>query len=117
MIEKNFNDKIQKLEVLLNAWSRRYLSLKGKITIIQTLGLTQLLYVSAVLHVPEWVVSRVNNMLVDSLRDNKKPKIKVKTVIGKIEDGGLKMPHFSSKVKAMKLLWIRYMLDDMERKF
>ena len=47
----------------------------------------------------------------------KKPKIKYVTVIGKWEDGGLKMPDFESKVKSIKMVWIQQLFDGSEQEW
>ena len=44
-IEINFNKKINKVQSLLNMWAQRNLSIKGKITIIKSVVLPQILYV------------------------------------------------------------------------
>ena len=112
MINKNFSERIHNLETPLQLWSGRFLSLKGKVTIIQTLALPQLLYTANVLYTPPWVIDKVNKLLVNFLWNNKKPKIKLKTVIGEIDKGGLKMPHFESKLKALKITWSKHMLHN-----
>ena len=49
----NFKPKIQKMQNLLNSWKCRHLSLKGKITVINSLALSQLIYLCSIIYVPE----------------------------------------------------------------
>ena len=56
----NFKSRILNLKNVLRTWKGRHLSLKGKITIINVLA--PLLYLASVVHVPELVVKRSENL-------------------------------------------------------
>ena len=105
----NFKVKISKLKNLLNMWRQRQLSLKGKITIINSLALSQILCVASVLHVPQDVIKEVNKLIFTFLWPQK-VHVKRTTVIGPIEMGGLKMPDFEFKVKSSKAMWVKRLL-------
>ena len=57
--DHNFKKKLLNLRNLLNSWKRRNLSLKGKVTVVNTLALSSLLYLANVIHVPENVIKEV----------------------------------------------------------
>ena len=107
MIEKNYKERLTKLKNLLNIWQQRSLSLKGKITVLWSIALPQLLYVTSVLYTPKWVIEEADRIMFNFLWPNGKPHVKKSTIISKIEEGGLKMVHFHSMVKAIKLNWIK----------
>ena len=44
----NYKKRIVNLKTLLNCWKSRKLSLKGKVTVINTLAITPLLYIASV---------------------------------------------------------------------
>ena len=88
-------------------WSNRDLSLKGKITVLGSIALPKLLYVAGNLAVPEWFVQKVNDMMFKFLWNNGPDRVKRTTIIGDIEEGGLKMIHFESMVKAQKVIWVK----------
>ena len=88
MQQLNIDERIKKLQTVLNIWSQRNLSLKGKITVIQTLALSQILYVSSVLYITDEVISQVQNIINKYLWGNKPAKIKQSATIGDIEEGG-----------------------------
>ena len=44
IIKENFEDKIQGIELLTRIWSRRNLSIKGKLTIINSILIPKLIY-------------------------------------------------------------------------
>ena len=103
MATEEIQDKKQKL-----------LSLKGKICIINSLAVSKLIYPISVLHVPSKVIQEVDNILFKFLWNNKTPKISKHVIIGNIEDGGLKMVDFKSKIKSAKVSWIRRLIDSTD---
>ena len=107
---ENFTTRIDKAKNLLRIWGQRDMSIKGKIAIIKSLVIPQLLYACSVLYVPDWVIKETNNMLFKFLWSGKPEKIKRATIVGDIESGGLKMVDFESMVKALKSTWINRLL-------
>ena len=53
MTDKNFKGKMQNIKDLLKLWSLRKLTLRGKVQIVNTLILPQLLYIGTVLSMPK----------------------------------------------------------------
>ena len=89
MISLNFEDRMTKFKNLLHMWSMRDLSLKGKITILNSLALPQLLYTSSGLFVPNSFIENVDKEIVKFVWNNKPPKVKTSKMIGNIDEGGL----------------------------
>ena len=103
MIDKNYTEKIDKFQNILNIWQQRLLSLKGKITVLWSVALPQVLYVTSILYTLEWVTAEIDKILFKFLWSDKKPHVKKETIIADIDYGGLKMVHFESMQKAIKL--------------
>ena len=103
----NFDKKLKDLEKILNSWKRRKLTLLGKINIVKSLGLSELIYNALVLSLPENFSKRVDKTILDFIWDNKSHKIKTDTLIGDRDVGGLKMSEFESMNKALKASWVR----------
>ncbi len=78
----NFEGRINNLRTTLNMWRQRYITVKVKITILNNLALAPLIYVSSVID---------------------PPKTSKHTLIQTIENGGLKLCDFETKVKSLKL--------------
>ena len=74
--ELNFNLKIRKLQTNLDMWRSRDLTLFGKVLIIKSWGLSQLIYSASILNVPEEVARTVKTKLFSFLWKNKRDKIK-----------------------------------------
>ncbi len=106
IISLNLNERLEKLKLLLNMWSQRYLTLKGKVTIVNTLALSQIMYTCSVLYTPLYFIDEVNN-LIKSFMWPKKVHVKHSTVIAPICEGGLSLPDFRCKIKACKVMWIQ----------
>ncbi len=87
-------------------WKQRNLSLKGKITIINTLALALLIYLSSTIDTPDKAIAQVKNIIQHFLWDRKTSKIAQSTLIQTIEHGD----HFETKTKALKLLWIKRLI-------
>ena len=89
MLDLNFDGKIENIKKLLFIWTARNLSLKGRITIIKSLILPQILFLFTLLYVPNVILKKLNDILFSFLWKFKPPKVKKETIISAIEDGGL----------------------------
>ena len=74
--ELNFNQKLKVLQTKLDMWSSRDLTLFGKVMIIETLGISQLIYSASNLPVPAGIEDSVKTKCFNFLWRNKKDKIK-----------------------------------------
>jgi hypothetical protein len=106
-IRYNFAPNIKLIKIMLNLWKQRNLSFKGKITILNSLAAFQLVYICTTIETHEIIRREVNQIFFDFLWNSKINKIAKSTIIQNIEDGGLKMIEIFSKVKALKLTWIK----------
>ena len=106
-IDKNFATRLKAMKNILKQWSRRKLSLKGKITVINALALSLVVYPASVLITPLNVLEDINKILYEFLWDGKRPKIAAKIMESNIKLGGLKMPNIFLKVKAWQLSWLQ----------
>ena len=112
MINENFNERLKKIENLIDMWCLRKLTLKGKVIIVNTLLLPQLLYVCTVLHTPQWVITKYNNMISKFIWNTKPPKVKNTSLINNIENGGLKLQDLELKIQAIKLKWVKKLMEE-----
>lgn len=112
VINDNFKIKLEKLKTILNMWRRRNLTMGSKIAVIKTYGITQMLYLSAILKIPDWAIKEMENTLYEFLWNGKQHKVKTKMVIQDYNDGGFKMCDFSIMDKIQKLKWLKRLKDD-----
>ena len=88
------------------------MSLKGRITIIKALVLPQILFLFNLIYVPNEILDQINKEFFNFLWRNKPPKIKKETIIGQLEDGGLKMIDVYNMHVAAKCSWIRRLVSN-----
>ena len=110
---ENFFIKIQKMQAKLNIWPSRDLTLMGRTLLVKALGISKLVYTASMLTTPQEVIESVQGKLFNFLwRNNKKDNIKREVLFQKTNKGGLNFPNFRTTVKALRLSWIRRLLND-----
>ena len=105
--KKNFFDKLSSLKKTLSVWSRRDLSIYGRINIVKTLALSKLVFISSVMETPKNFATDVNKIVFDFIWKQKPAKIKKTTLVKNKADGGLGMKDFVLFDKALKLTWVK----------
>ena len=92
----NYNEKLEKVEEILRRWKCHRLTLIGKITIMKSLVVSQLVYVILPLCSNYKVLTEINDLLYTFLWNGKGDKIKRRVIINDLGAGGLKMIDISS---------------------
>ena len=115
-INSNYVKTLNSMKATLEAWSRRNLSLEGKVVIINTMISSLFVYKMMTLpRIPDALIKKINRILEDFLwGKGKRPKISTTILQRKKEDGGLKLFDVSSKEKALKATWIPIVFSDKE---
>ena len=75
-IYKSWTERIDKLESRLKLWKYRNLSLTGKVLILNTLGLSGLIYLGTVYPIPKPCLNRINTLIFNFLWSAKNEMIK-----------------------------------------
>ena len=117
ILQNVFEPKLKTFDNVLNMWNCHGLSLKGRVTILKSLALPQLLYPMSVLPIPTAVIDIVDNMIIDFVWNKRKPKIKKDVIIQNIENGGIKAPKFAKMVEANRLSWIKRIMSTTNAKW
>ena len=61
--EKNFLENLDNIKKLLNVWHSRGLSLYGKVTVIKSLVVPKVVYVSSLMSIPKEIIAELNRLL------------------------------------------------------
>ncbi len=109
----NFQQRILNLKVILNIWKQRKLSLQVTITVLNNLALAPIINVSSVVNTPNKAICEIYNLIQNFIWDGTTSKISQKTLI-QIDKGGLKLCHYETKVKALKLSWIKRLASEKD---
>jgi hypothetical protein len=112
VMQKNFMDKAKDFKRILDMWLQRNLSIIGKITILKSLAFSKIIYQCGILECPAKFIEHINDLAYKFLWNNKKDKIKRKTIIAEYEDGGLKMLDIATFIKAQKAMWVKRLVSD-----
>ena len=107
----NFLTVTESIHTIVNCWKQRGLTLGGRIQVFKSLIFSKLVYASSVQYISGDVVKEICKIQKDFIWRGKRPKIKHSTIIGNFENGGLKDIDIESKLKALKLSWIKRLLD------
>eukprot|EP00916_Digyalum_oweni_P020965 GHVL01034894.1.p1 GENE.GHVL01034894.1~~GHVL01034894.1.p1 ORF type:complete len:377 (-),score=17.22 GHVL01034894.1:1234-2364(-) len=112
-LSENWESRIENMSRVISTWHRRNLGYLGKMCIINSFLVPQLVYVMRVINLSEKVLNRVTTMLYHFLwkrkTTNKKAFEKVKRCVLKadFEKGGLCMPDIKIMQQSFLLEWIR----------
>ncbi len=114
LLEINYRNVVKKIRSSADLWKRRKLTHYGKIVIIKTFLISQIIYKASVLpNPPTEIIEDVKKIIMAFLWDNKQPRIKKEVLYNGYENGGLKLPHLDTILKANKITWVkRFMLAD-----
>ena len=86
---------------------------KGKIIILKSFAVSQLVYLFSVLPTPpKSFLKDLNTMFFKFIWDNKPDKVKRSTMYNTFSGGGLNMMDMDSFVKSLKTKWVKLYLDD-----
>ena len=110
-LKTNFTEKINKLQSILNSWSAKRLTLLGKITILKSLAISQMVYLFSSLPTSQKTLQDVNTILYDFLWGGKGDKIKRTKMINNYNKGGLKMIDIRNFNTSLKVKWLQGYLD------
>ena len=105
-MKMNYEDKVHKVEDILNNWQNKRLTLPGKNTVIKTLAASQLVYILSSLRTCFKSLKEINDLLFKFLWDGKRDKIKRSEMIADYGDGGQKMLDIMAFNKSLKIAWI-----------
>ena len=94
------------MKKLINIWSSRGLSLHGEVTVIKSLVLPKLVYISSLLPTPQTIIKEVNQLIFNFLWKGKDKVTRLST-INIYGEGGLKMMDLDSMIKALRLSWLK----------
>ena len=114
----NVGGKIGKIKTTLASWHARGLTLQGKILILKTLGLSQLVYGMTNFHITNEILAEVDKFCFNYIWGGpNKAKIKRQVIIQDYKFGGLKAPDIYSINKSLKVSWINRLLNQTDEKW
>ena len=107
----NVREILSKVQRILNQWSKRKISLSGRITIIKSLALSKFVHLFMSLPAPpNELIKKLENIFFNFLWNSGPDRIKMRIVVKNTACGGLRMVEIKSFIKALKVSWFRRIL-------
>ena len=100
---------------VLNLWKNKNLTIYGRTEVVKTLALSKLLYVTNFIIPTEKFIDEVKSILTNFIWNGRKPKIKYKALISNINEGGINLKDFSSRITTQNIMWCKRMLLNTEQ--
>ena len=100
----NWKNKIKKIEKLLFQWSKRKLSLFGKVEVIKTHIISKFVFIASVMDVPSEISAELKS-LVHYFIWGKRDRVKRKNIIRQKCKGGLNMLDIDNFFLSLKAAW------------
>ena len=122
-IDNNWLPRIEKINNTIAAWSKRNLSIVGKICIVKSLLLSQLTYVLQSLCAPESFLKKINTIFFRFIWKKKYSntkafeKVKRKIICNTTENGGLNMIDAIDVQKSFLLSWAAKLQAQTDKKW
>jgi hypothetical protein len=92
----------------IKSWQHRKLTLLGKVTVIKTLALQKLIHLFTSLpNLKQSMLNELYKLFFNFIWDGKIEKNKRNTLIGDVQEGGLKMIHLQSFITYLKVCWVK----------
>ncbi len=108
----NVPTRVISIKKILNDWSLRDISIIGKITVLKSLVLPILVQNLTILpNLSPQENNEIQSLFYKFTWNGKPDKIKRNLIIQSYENGGLKLPHIKSFEAALKMSWIRKLID------
>ncbi len=108
-----FWDRIlQKVRKRLELWTKRYLTLKGKVYVIKSMAISTVTYVAGLKVTPEKKLKEIEIELWKYLWDGKTEAVKREICMNKVEDGGLGMPSLRNIVRTRQIMLIQRVMSE-----
>ncbi|MCG7876954.1 MAG: reverse transcriptase family protein, partial [Candidatus Thiodiazotropha endolucinida] len=107
----NSTEAVRKTEKTLLSWSKRKLTLPGKITVIKSLAFSKFIHLFTSLpNPPEELVKQLENFFYKFLWNSGPDRISRNVMIQDVKEGGLRMIKIDKFIDSLKVTWLRRIL-------
>jgi hypothetical protein len=108
---KNWTKSIDDLEDFSNQGKLRKLTIFGKVSIVNSLAVSILIYIGSISKFPnKEMFTKLQSLLYNFIM-NKRDRIKRNTQVGNVREGGVGIIDISLKLKYVRISWINKILS------
>jgi exonuclease III len=116
IVNLNYNRKITSIKNLLKHWKRRNLTPMGRITVIKSLAISQIVHLFISLPNPSTdIVNQLNCLFYEFLWKSPVHKVKKSIVTQGYEKGGLNMVNLENFIASMKISWVKKLIQNSSK--
>jgi len=101
----NFNPILFKMARRFNDWKSRNLSILGKVLVSKAQGISQLVYISTMIMVPDWVIKQANSLVYKFIWGGP-DKLTRQLACKNYDEGGIRAPNIPLLIDALHGTWI-----------
>ena len=105
--EDNWQPRIDTVEKVLSSWRQRSLSFKGKALVINALALSRVWYVASLIHMPDWVVSKLVRLTFHFFGRGKRDLVRRSVVVQPPDQGGFSVVDVQQNVSSLLVQCVR----------
>ena len=109
-LDDNLEPILHSIKVVLNMWSERHLSIKGRITVSKSLAISKLNYVMASLMIPQHILHNIQSLIMKFIWRGRPPKVARDVLYQTVSEGGLGATSVQCLYEAFRLSWVVYLL-------
>ena len=107
----NLDETMHKVNALINVWSKRRLTIPGKITVIKSLILSKFAHLFLALpNPPGEFIKLLERKLYKFLWSNGPDRIPRRSIVKNIHAGGLRMVNVNEFITSLKVTWLRRLI-------
>ena len=108
----DWENKLEKMQKLLDNWRKRNLTLFGRLTIIKSLAISQVIHLMIVDAIPSTFLIKLNSLIFKFLWKSKIEKVKRCIVTEDYCEGGIRMIDVKRQMFSFRLKWLGMFLDN-----
>ena len=106
------SNKIKSVKKLIYSWNHRKLTLNGKVLVLKSLAVSQIIYIANLVPFPDDLVKEIEEIFYEFLWNGKTHKVKKCIIIQDFNKGGHKMVDIRSIIITQKLKWVKLYLNN-----
>ena len=111
-LELEWEQKLSKLQNILNSWSKRSLTIFGRVTILKSLALSQITHLIIVDSIPLRFLKILENKIFKFIWNGKNEKIKRSFITENFSKGGINMLDIHKQLLSFRLKWLSRFFND-----